>query len=304
MLFRRTITGISAVAAMLAWPSIAGAQTTIDLEEIRRQHAEGGDGDESADQDDSADGGDSAITIESSGGTNTTSFSGRITLEFDKRGSSMLVPAEVAGKSVYFLFDTGATFTTLTPSFARSIGASPPKNAPSTVSRTANGRRRFEFGIVPSITLDGRVHRNITYGACSACGGITYRGKPVVGLLGLNLLRRYRIDVDHSAGEIQLEPGPHYSDRTHDIAPWIDVRQKRPEELELGDFHTAFEVENRAPRAVEVDLSIRCKFRGGQTETITTGSTAIQAGDTEILTARSGKKFCHATKVDVESASW
>ena len=308
MLTTRIHIVLAAVAICVVAPATAAAQTTIDLEKIRREHEKGSmdddaheDGGQTAD--DAQDEG-SSIEIESAGATNSTSFGGQITLEFDERGSSMLVPAEVGGKSVYFLFDTGASFTTLTPSFARSIGASPPDNAPSTVSRTANGSRRFRFGIVPEITLAGRPHRNITYGACKACGGVTYRGKQIVGLLGLNVLRRYRIDYDHSAGEVRLEPGPDFSDRTFDVAPWLDVQRHTPRELDIGDLETAFRVQNRAPRAVEIVLSIVCKYGDGSSETITTGARSIPAGDTEILTARSGRKFCRVQKVDIEDASW
>ncbi|MGM0555927.1 MAG: retropepsin-like aspartic protease family protein [Myxococcota bacterium] len=312
----------SAAVAVLLAPSLVAAQTTIDLEKIRKEHASAADEDdsqreddqskddqreddsesedESEDEDEKAD----TIRIESTGGSSTSSFGGQLTLAFDKRGPSMLVPAEIAGKSVYFVFDTGATYTTLTPRFAASIGASPPSNAPQAVSRTANGRRAFRFGIMPSLELDGRVHRNVTFGACSACGGVVYKGRPVVGLLGLNVLRRYRIDFDHSAGEVSLAPGPAFADRSADIKPWLGIQRQQPESTRPDEHEIALEVENRSARDATVELSIDCRFGDGSTATITAGPSRIGAGATETLSAGSGRNYCRVQEIDVREASW
>jgi predicted aspartyl protease len=293
-------------ALLLLTPAVSAAQTTLDLEKIRQEHASGDGKGEQSDGEDTDRQGDSqnTIRIESAGASSTSSFGGQITLPFDKRGHSMLVPATVAGKSVYFVFDTGATYTTLTPRFAASIGAKPPTDAPQTVSRTANGRRTFKFGVMPSLKLDGRVHRNVTFGSCSACGGIVYKGRPVVGLLGLNVLRRYRIDFDHSAGEVTLEPGPGFADRSADVKPWLRINRKRSNKAKAGEHETSLRVENRSQRDVRLEMSIDCKFGDGSTETIRTDPSRISAGSTETLTASSGRKFCGVRKIDVQNASW
>src|SRR5690554_4541524 len=138
----------------------------------------------------------SVLQIDRGRGGDGSSHGGQaLRLPFERLGSSILVKAKVQGRAVYFLLDTGATYSTLTPEFARDVGLTPADSGPKTMSRTANGMVERTFGMIPRLELGDRMHTKVSFTICESCGG-TGRDYPIVGLLGLSVLRRYRMTID------------------------------------------------------------------------------------------------------------
>lgn len=250
------------VALFVATPAFAqeGAKT-IDVFE---------DQDEMSSSAISVEGAD-GTAIDSSGaewdGTTPTRVDGGITIHYERNGSSILVPAKVEGKSVYFLFDTGATYTTLTGDFARRAGIAPKKDAPTMMGQTANGPRVSHVGLMNRLELGGRGHFGVTFTICDACPSGMYRGKPIVGLLGLNVIGRYRTSFDDAQGKLEMFPTAAYMDRSRDIKPWVRVQYGRS--VHKGEvFRFAFHVHNRAPRSIR-SLKMKFSCAGGEPVTMT-----------------------------------
>lgn len=231
-------------------------------------------------------------------GDSGTQVDGGITIRFEREGASILVPATVNGKGVYFIFDTGATTTTLSYEFAQAAGLMPAKDAPVTQVQTANGSAVVPFGLINRLNLGGRDHSGVTFAMCTNCPVGIHKGKPVVGLLGLNVINRYRVSFDESAGKIEMYPNASYSDRRRDIEPWIQV----------DDFSVAAgskpkataAIINRASRSIhEVTVVLKCD-----------NGKRISLG-TKSISAKSTQKFskvitdsCPRFQFDLESPKW
>lgn len=287
MLVAHTIRGLATLSLLgTLFPTTAPAQTTIDFEELRRNHDLGEPATSSAEQ--------PSIQIESSG-AKAAGAAPTLELPLERDARQMLVPAVVGSRSVYFVFDTGATYTTLTPTFAREIGATIPADGPSSLTDTANGRFVMRFGLLSSLRLAGRDHQWVTFGICPSCGGGFYRGKPVVGLLGLNVLRRYRLEVEHAKGRVRLHPSASWHDVSHDVRPWLDVRH---------GSHTAdtmrMKVKNIAPETVEVTMQITC----GSDDEHRSARRSIPSGEQRDFSFSVRRSSCLRPSFGVASARW
>lgn len=196
-------------------------------------------------------------------GGETSSFDGGFTLRFERTGTTILVPATVQGRAVYFVFDTGASYTTLSGAFAKSAGIFPGPKAPIVQFQTANGTSEAPLGVIDSLSFGGRSHSGVTYSVCDSCPAGVHKGKPVVGLLGMNLLGRYRTSFDHGAGVIEMSPSESYSDQWRDIQPFLDVKFGHTSIARNGRgwvLHGT--VENRSPRKIQ-QMTLRHWCTGG-----------------------------------------
>ncbi len=224
---------------------------------------------------------------------------GGITIKFERKDSSIMVPAKIHGKAVYFLFDTGATYTTLTSGFARSAGIMPGKDAPTSMMQTANGPRAAAFGLIDNLKLGGRGHANVTFSVCDACPTGNYKGRPVVGLLGLNVVGRYRYSIDEGVGEIQMYPHSAYLDQVRDARPWLELVDRKLK-MDDNEFSVKYVLKNRAKRSMrEVKVSISCPNR------TTEVTHSIPARGTSTFTAKKfDVKACRSPQFDVVSVRW
>ena len=226
------------------------------------------------------------------------------TLEFERRGSVMLVPGQVEGVEVYFIFDTGATYTTLTPAIAEQVGALPAKDAPAMKARTANGTRRSRVGLVDRLTLGGHLHLGVSFTLCSSCGGQRYRGAPIAGVLGLNILRRYRVNIDSEQGHIQMAPNGNYDDRSADIKPWFDIREVDVTFDQTDQLHSTlrFTTENKSPRRIdEARLRITCPAPSSLDRQVTISLAGRTEKQHDLTTS---SDICRRPRVRLISASW
>ncbi len=236
---------------------------------------------------------------------------GTLRLEFERGMGSILVKAQLGRRPVYFVFDTGATITTLTPEVAASLGIRPKEGAPMTVVRTANGPRATAFSIIPTLTLGGRAHNRVTFSECPSCGGDVPGLKyPIAGLLGMNVLGRYMVRIDESAGVVELIPNTRHSERLADIKPWVEVgangrmeRQGNSSEMVL---YYDVALRNRSRFDVrEVVVSLTCQTKDGGSEVVRTEPVTVRARQEKTMAVRTSfGQRCVRTAARMERARW
>lgn len=183
----------------------------------------------------------------------------QVALPYEGRGHSLLIPVTLEGPKgalleTQMLFDTGATYTTLTPAALRQLGVRVSSAAPTITSQTANGVITNELAILDRIWLGGFEVAGVTVAVCEACA----TDADHVGLLGLNVSSRFLITLDTARKELIFEPHKDQSSQHLDVRPWLDlVSQGRT----WPDGHTQVTVTavNHAPWAVARAVAeIRC----------------------------------------------
>jgi hypothetical protein len=294
------------------------AASTLDADDVRAQEViDLYEGQESADEgvsESSADDrGDSDASsgpvIEQSGATGGGAASGgAIRLPFDRKGSAILVEAAINGTDVYFIFDTGASITSLTPAVAKKAGIYPKKSYPVGRVNTANGPTSTRYGLVDNLELGGRSHFGVTYSLCKGCPSGTHNGRPIAGLLGLNLLRRYRTSIDDAQGHIVMNPNTHYSNRWTDIRPWLKMKMAGRKGVQRGGelrIQVRMKVHNRAPRAIEdLELELTCLDREGERSTYRADAIGVGARKKSVATFLTKFGSCARVNWEVVSARW
>ena len=99
----------------------------------------------------------------------------------------------------HFLVDTGASIVTIPSSTVNALRIKIDGSPERTVS-TAGGMRTVREVIIPSIELDGWVERNIRAFV------LDIPGNPESGLLGLNYLHRFHMEINNEKGILVLKP--------------------------------------------------------------------------------------------------
>ncbi|RDV36989.1 hypothetical protein DV096_15875 [Bradymonadaceae bacterium TMQ3] len=260
---------------------------------------------------DDAQGGEAAqpatLVIERGGAGVGGRDSRTIRLSFERNGSSVLIPAKVGRIDVYFVLDTGASYTTLTSEVARQARITPDASSPTTLMQTAGGVRQAHFGMMSSLQLNQTTMRNVTYTLCDACGFGTYHDRPVVGLLGLNVLQRFEMNLDSAAGVVELTPNPNFRDQSVDMRPWLTY-QVKPVQVPVERRpvpRLAVEVRNTsAQQAERVVVEFRCHLQDGSVEHVRTPPTTVPAKsvvDTELIRS---VPACRGWQADVVEGFW
>ncbi len=225
-------------------------------------------------------------------------------ISFQREGSAVVVPVWFSGPSgtakVKMIFDTGATLTTLNRATLRSLGLVEDPSAPTVISHTANGTVRRRLTVVDGAALgSARVARGLTVAICDACA----TGK-VVGLLGLNFTRNFKVSMDHEEGRIGLVPKLPPPDHTYDARHFIKLDGARG--LWRGSMlGVDLVVRNLAPRALR-DVRITAEVgTSGSKRLLRSTLKEIPAHGSKplhmqgMLTTK-GKSF----KLKIEHASW
>lgn len=246
------------VGTLLAIPLTAGAQDdVIDLFDNQ---------DSMAPAEVAIDGDASAVKLDELG-LDSSVPDGAVQLKFERADSSILVETKIQGKDAYLIFDTGASITSLHTGFVQEIGKLPPSDAPSARVSTANGFALTKFGILDNLTLGKRVHSGVSFMTCDACPFGTRNGRPIVGLLGLNVLNRYRYSIDESTGTIELQATSNYNNRMRDIQPWLRVSSGRGDPAPKLKTQVTFDVKNLARRSVR-DVVFKVECSSGESATL------------------------------------
>ena len=179
----------------------------------------------------------------------------------DPDSTSVVVPVELVGPggtaSRRYLFDTGASYTTITSEAAAKIGLTVPANAPVVPVDTAAGRRDAAMVHLPAIRVSGVELKHVAVTICDACDH--ERSK---GLLGLNVIRRFDATLD-ARGQLQLNPAANINP-TYDVAPFVGLEVVGPPELIAGrHVHWLVQITNNSTEPLR-DVAPRVTFPGDE----------------------------------------
>ncbi|MBK8480893.1 MAG: clan AA aspartic protease [Proteobacteria bacterium] len=170
-----------------------------------------------------------------------------VQVQFEHRGGAMLVPVVLAGPELRFeaklLFDTGASLTTIDHATLGRLGLYVTAADPTVTVQTANGRVARTISVIDGLAVGAaRVTGGLTVAICDACA----QGD-MVGLLGTNFTRHFRVAIDHEAGLLVLSPRPAPADRLDDIRPFISLTDVKG--VQRGEaLAVKLTVRNRSPR--------------------------------------------------------
>ncbi|MCB9746164.1 MAG: retropepsin-like domain-containing protein [Alphaproteobacteria bacterium] len=221
-----------------------------------------------------------------------------IALPYEGAGRSLVIPVTFeAGETreLSMLYDTGATYTTLSEDALRSLGARVSRDAPEITMRTANGERSSRLVLLDRVWLGGFEVEGVTVAVCDECAD-----EDSAGLLGLNVTGRFTVTVDPSRRELVLKPRGDAADRKLDIGQWLKVSGTATAWSD-GRVVVELAVDNEAPREVaEVVVGVHC-----QGESFKSTILDIAPGGTgeERVSLPRGTD-CSEYRISVESASW
>ena len=120
--------------------------------------------------------------------------------------------------------------------------------------QTAGGPQTTQIVALDRIWVGGLEVEGVTVAVCGPCasGG-------TVGLLGMNVLDRFLITVDGARSELALRPRAQQTDRSKDVAPWIQLDAEGTRWPD-GRSEVIVEATNRSSRWIEkLTVAIRCK---------------------------------------------
>lgn len=197
-----------------------------------------------------------------------------------------------------YLWDTGATYTTLTLETARRLGIAVPQTAPRVTLDTAAGPRESTLVVLPKLQIGTHSIEGIAASICDTCAH-----DELEGLVGLNAMRHFVAELDGPAGTLRLTATP-AAERTHDIAPFVDLEVSGTPTLVGNHVHWRIQVSNNSPRALQ-RLTPAVAFEGGQTllgeeiATLAPGATALSR-----VKGRAGDDVSGAFTLSLHHAGW
>ncbi|WP_146618323.1 retropepsin-like aspartic protease family protein [Lujinxingia litoralis] len=228
-------------------------------------------------------------------------------LTFERNGASVLVPAKIGHVDVYFVLDTGASYTTLTAGIARQARVTPPEGAPTTLMQTAGGLRPARFGLMETLKLGDHTLRNVSYTICDECGFGHYRAKPIVGLLGLNVLQRFRMNMDHLHGVVELTPHADFENQSADLRPWLSLQlvMERGLAARGARTETLVQVRNWAQKSVRgLVVELTCQLVDGRMERVRTRQASVGARAVANAEPRQSTSACQHWQAEVIEGYW
>ena len=125
----------------------------------------------------------------------------KASVPFEKQGQVIIVEATLNKKTAAkFVVDTGASYTVISSATAKELSIDTDQNTQPVTFQTANGLIQARLVSLQSITVGGMEINNLT----AAVHDVVPDGK-VFGLLGLNFLGNFRMDIDNQNGLLHLE---------------------------------------------------------------------------------------------------
>jgi clan AA aspartic protease (TIGR02281 family) len=125
----------------------------------------------------------------------------KASIPFEKRGQVVVVEVMLNNSvPVRLVVDTGATYTMISAATAKELSIDP-QQAPRTMPfQTANGVIQAPLANLESVIVGGMEIKNLTAAIHDAVPSAQ-----VAGLLGLNFLSNFRLDIDTEKGMLHLE---------------------------------------------------------------------------------------------------
>jgi clan AA aspartic protease (TIGR02281 family) len=125
----------------------------------------------------------------------------KASIPFEKHGSVVIIGATLNGTTpVKLVLDTGASFTMISSATAKQLDIDASQNARSMPFQTANGMIHAPLINLDSISVAGLELKNLTAAIHDAMPD-----SAAAGLLGLNFLTNFRMDIDTDKGIVHLE---------------------------------------------------------------------------------------------------
>lgn len=187
-----------------------------------------------------------------------------VVIDFDPEQTGIYLGVELEGPSgrverLEYLFDTGASYTTITSETARKLGIEIPADAPRLEFDTAAGKRSDAMVRLPALKIGDVRVPSLAVSICDACA--TRRG---VGLLGLNVIREFVVQTDYQTSQMRLLPRVQETrpNRAFDIQPLLDLDIEGTAEVVDGKVEWTVAVKNKSVAAIE-DVVPRVSFGNG-----------------------------------------
>jgi clan AA aspartic protease (TIGR02281 family) len=125
----------------------------------------------------------------------------KASIPFERQGQVVIVEATLNKRaSAKFVVDTGASYTMISSAVAKELDIDTEQNRRTAPFQTANGVIQAPLVSLDSITVGGMEIRDLT----AAVHDILADSR-VAGLLGLNFLSKFRMDIDTQKGVLHLE---------------------------------------------------------------------------------------------------
>jgi clan AA aspartic protease (TIGR02281 family) len=125
----------------------------------------------------------------------------KASIPIQKNGAIVIVNATLNGKTpARLIVDTGASYTMISTATAKELGITWDASSPTVPFHTANGLIQAPLADLESIAVGGMEIRNLTAAIHDALPNTS-----VAGLLGLNFLTNFRMDIDTQKGVLHLE---------------------------------------------------------------------------------------------------
>ena len=125
----------------------------------------------------------------------------KASVPIEKHGQVVVVEARLNNKtSAKFVVDTGASYTMISAATAKELAIDVSQSQRTMPFQTANGVIQAPLTSLESVTVGGMEIKNITAAVHDAIPDAS-----VAGLLGLNFLSKFRMDIDTQNGLLHLE---------------------------------------------------------------------------------------------------
>jgi clan AA aspartic protease (TIGR02281 family) len=125
----------------------------------------------------------------------------KASVPFERQGQVVVVEAMLNRKTpVKFIVDTGASYTMISSAIAKELAIDTDQNPRTVPFQTANGVIQAPLISLESIAVAGMEVKNLT----AAVHDVLPDAK-IAGLLGLNFLSNFRLDIDTQKGMLHLE---------------------------------------------------------------------------------------------------
>lgn len=186
-----------------------------------------------------------------------------LSVPFAEEGTAILMDVTLAGPaaelSLPYLFDTGASYTTISTATAAKLGIEVPADAPTLTFNTASGPRESRMVHLPALSLGQVEIRGLLVSVCDAC--VNERTE---GLLGLNVMREFFVQMDYKNQRMQLLPrvSVQRPNRAYDIEPVVELKVEGAAEVWLGRVRWMVLVRNRGTAPLR-DVVPVVKFTDG-----------------------------------------
>lgn len=128
-------------------------------------------------------------------------FLDKATIPIQRKGQVVIVEGRVNEKaSANFIVDTGASYTMISRAMAKQLDIDMEKKLPTVPFQTANGVIQAPLVTLESIDIGGMQVKDLT-----AAVHDVFPDASITGLLGLNFLGNFRMDIDTEKGMLVLE---------------------------------------------------------------------------------------------------